>query len=581
MAFSLSPVARIWNLVREEKTDIKSIYFYAIFSGLIQLSLPVGIQSIIGFVLAGTLSPSLVLLITLIVTGVLLVGLLQIAQMKIIERIQQSIFVRNAFAFANHIPRIDLKKADAFYLPELVNRFFDTVSLQKSFSKLLLDLPTATIQILFGLILLSFYHPTFILFGIILVFLLWLILYLTSNKGLESSIAESTYKYAVVGWLEEMARVVKSFKFSTGSQLLIKKADEKTIAYLGERTRHFSILLTQYRTLVAFKVAITAAMLIVGIILLLNQQINIGQFVAAEIIIITVINAIEKIIINLDSVYDVLLTNAQNRFVLVKKAYQLGDRPAIDTIEAVTQVQTFEVQKADAYTRLIKAQLELSTFLWKENNEPYELPQESIPEEGNIADAVLLDSLLISPSLHPDLQQYRFKLSALQVDKQLKFQSLLPDVRLKYNQLGKGYDFIKTAKTPYFENNYRFGVSVAVPLRLSSGRGEFQKAKLKIEQTTLDQLNKQVQIQTKIKQYYTEWQQTFTQITIQDNAVNNYVLLQRGEEIRFMNGESSLFLINSREQKTLEARQKRIELQAKNYKAYAAVKWASGLLVIN
>jgi len=159
MAFSLSPVARIWNLVREEKTDIKSIYFYAIFSGLIQLSLPVGIQSIIGFVLAGTLSPSLVLLITLIVTGVLLVGLLQIAQMKIIERIQQSIFVRNAFAFANHIPRIDLKKADAFYLPELVNRFFDTVSLQKSFSKLLLDLPTATIQILFGLILLSFYHP--------------------------------------------------------------------------------------------------------------------------------------------------------------------------------------------------------------------------------------------------------------------------------------------------------------------------------------------------------------------------------------------------------------------------------------
>src|SRR4051812_14059564 len=229
MAVSLSPVARIWNLVREEKTDITSIYFYAIFSGLIQLSLPVGIQSIIGFVLAGTLSTSLVLLITLIVTGVLLVGLLQIAQMKIIERIQQSIFVRNAFAFANHIPRIDLKKADAFYLPELVNRFFDTVSLQKSFSKLLLDLPTATIQILFGLILLSFYHPAFILFGIILVFLLWLILYLTSNKGLESSIAESTYKYAVVVWLEEMERLLNQFKFSPGPNRNIKKQMKKQL----------------------------------------------------------------------------------------------------------------------------------------------------------------------------------------------------------------------------------------------------------------------------------------------------------------------------------------------------------------
>jgi ABC-type bacteriocin/lantibiotic exporter with double-glycine peptidase domain len=316
---SQSPVARIWNLVREEKTDITSIYFYAIFNGLIQLSLPVGIQAIIGFVLAGTLSTSLVILITLIVTGVLLVGLLQIAQMRIIERIQQKIFVRYSYAFADHIPKLDLKKVDSFYLPELVNRFFDTVSLQKSISKLLLDLPTAMIQILFGLILLSFYHPAFILFGIVLVFLLWLILYLTGNKGLQSSLAESTYKYAVAGWFEELARVVKSFKFSAGSDLHIRKADEKTIGYLDARTKHFSILLLQYRTLVAFKVAITAAMLIVGVILLLNTQINIGQFVAAEIIIITVINAIEKIIVNLDSVYDVLTS--------VEKISKLTDKP--------------------------------------------------------------------------------------------------------------------------------------------------------------------------------------------------------------------------------------------------------------
>jgi ABC-type bacteriocin/lantibiotic exporter with double-glycine peptidase domain len=204
-------------------------------------------------------------------------------------------------------------------LPELVNRFFDTVSLQKSISKLLLDLPTATIQILFGLILLSFYHPAFILFGVVLVLLLWLILYATGTKGLKSSLAESSYKYAVAGWFEELARVVKSFKFSSGSQLHLKKADERTVNYLNARTKHFAILLVQYRTLVAFKVAITAAMLIVGVILLLNQQINIGQFVAAEIIIITVINSIEKIIINLDSVYDVLTS--------VEKINKLVDKP--------------------------------------------------------------------------------------------------------------------------------------------------------------------------------------------------------------------------------------------------------------
>lgn len=318
MQTTMHPATRIWNLVREEKKEITSVYFYAILNGLIQLSLPVGIQAIIGFVLGGTLSASLILLISLIVTGVLLVGMMQVNQMKIIEKIQQKIFVRYAYAFADRIPKLDLKQVDGFYLPELVNRFFDTTSLQKSISKILLDLPTATIQILFGLILLSFYHPAFILFGIVLLLLIWLILYTTGSKGMQSSLEESRFKYGVAGWFEEIARIVKTFKFS-GHSLNLKKTDERTIGYLKARTSHFAILLLQYKTLVAFKVIITAAMLIVGVLLLLKQQINIGQFVAAEIIILTVINSIEKIIINLDNVYDTLTA--------VEKLSKLTDKP--------------------------------------------------------------------------------------------------------------------------------------------------------------------------------------------------------------------------------------------------------------
>jgi ATP-binding cassette, subfamily B, bacterial len=306
MGLNTTPAARIWRLVKEENKDIIAIYFYAGLTGLIQLSLPLGVQAIIGFVLGGTLSASLVLMISLIILGVVIAGLLQLGQMKIIEKIQQRIFVKYAFAFAEKIPSLDLKKLDDYYLPELMNRFFDTVTIQKSISKLLLDLPTAMIQILFGLILLSFYHPAFIVFGLLLILVLWLILYSTGSRGLESSIEESDYKYAVAGWLEEMARVVKSFKFSSGSNLHTRKADEKTSGYLQARTKHFLILLLQYKTLVVFKVIITASILIVGVMLLLNQQINIGQFVAAEIIIIIVINSVEKIIINLDSTYDVL-----------------------------------------------------------------------------------------------------------------------------------------------------------------------------------------------------------------------------------------------------------------------------------
>jgi ABC-type bacteriocin/lantibiotic exporter with double-glycine peptidase domain len=323
------PLARIARLVRDEKSEISSIYFYALLSGLIQLSLPLGIQAIIGFVLGGALSTSLVVLITLVVLGVLLNGILQMNQMKIIERIQQKIFVRYSFAFTEHIPRLDLQKIDGFYLPELVNRFFDIPVLQKSLSKILLDFPLAVTQILLGLLLLSFYHPTFIFFGILLLLLLVLIFRVTGSKGFQTSLEKSTYKYQVAGWLEEMARVIKQFKFSAHHALHEKKADDKVVRYVEARKRHFSILLLQYKVLIAFKVLITAAMLIVGCFLLLEQQINIGQFVAAEIVILIIITSVEKLIVNMDSVYSALTSVEKINKLLEKPAEKDGSYTAV------------------------------------------------------------------------------------------------------------------------------------------------------------------------------------------------------------------------------------------------------------
>lgn len=315
-----NPLRRIAQLVREEKSEISAVYFYALLSGLIQLSLPLGIQAIIGFVVGGAMSTSLVILVALVVAGTAFYGILQMNQMKIIERIQQKIFVRYSFAFATHIPRLDLQKADGYYLPELVNRFFDIPVLQKSLSKILLDFPLAVTQILLGLLLLSFYHPAFIFFGLLLVLLLALIFYVTGSRGFETSLEKSTYKYAVAGWLEEMARVIKPFKFWAQHALHEQRADEKVVGYVEARKAHFSILLLQYKVLIAFKVIITAAMLVVGCLLLLDQQINIGQFVAAEIVIIIVISSVEKLIINLDSVYSALTS--------VEKINTLLDKPA-------------------------------------------------------------------------------------------------------------------------------------------------------------------------------------------------------------------------------------------------------------
>ena len=162
----ISTLARFLEILRFEKNEITSIYFYSIFAGLVQLSLPLGIQSIISFVLGGAISTSLVLMVIIVILGVFINGLLQVNQMKIIEKIEQQLFVRYSFQYAHKIPNLNQKEINDYYLPELVNRFFDTISLQKGIAKILLDIPAATIQIVFGLILLSFYHPVFIFFGI-------------------------------------------------------------------------------------------------------------------------------------------------------------------------------------------------------------------------------------------------------------------------------------------------------------------------------------------------------------------------------------------------------------------------------
>jgi ATP-binding cassette subfamily B protein len=195
---------------------------------------------------------------------------------------------------------------DDYYLPEVVNRFFDIPALAKSIDKIMLDIPASVIQILFGLILLSFYHPVFIVFEAFVFVALIVIIRITSFRGFETNLTASNYKYETAGWLEEMARGIKTFKYSKGASLHMKKTDTLIGKNLESRTAHFKILTLQYWSLIAFKILIVAYMLIAGTWLLLDQQINVGQFIAAGIIIILIINSVEKLISTIDNVYDSL-----------------------------------------------------------------------------------------------------------------------------------------------------------------------------------------------------------------------------------------------------------------------------------
>ncbi|MBK6391456.1 MAG: ABC transporter ATP-binding protein [Saprospiraceae bacterium] len=305
MAISSNSFGKLSELIKLERKEISSIYFFAILNGLVQLSLPLGIQAIIGFVLGATMVTSVYVLIFFVVLGTLVVGILNIYQMKIIEKIQQKIFVRYTFNMGLKIPGFDLLSIDKYYLPDKINYFFDILTVQKGISKLLLDIPIATIQIILGLVLLSFYHPLFIVFGFLLLLILFLLLRFTSKSGLDTSISESNHKYTVAAWLQETGRVIKAFKLNPQTHLNLIKTDNKVLDYLVARTSHFRILLFQYRSIVFFKVGITALMLIIGTYLLFNQLLNIGEFVAVELVIITVIGSLEKLIISLENIYDV------------------------------------------------------------------------------------------------------------------------------------------------------------------------------------------------------------------------------------------------------------------------------------
>jgi ABC-type bacteriocin/lantibiotic exporter with double-glycine peptidase domain len=303
---STNALGRLFKLLNSEKRDIKNILLFAIVSGLINLSLPLGIQAVINFLNAGQLSTSWAVLVIFVLLGISLVGFLQVRQLTITENIERKIFARAAFDFAFRLPRIKQTAIQNKYLPELVNRFFEIVTVQKGLSKLLVDFSGASIQIVFGLFLLSLYHPLFLLLGIGLMGILFLIFRITGKPGLTTSLEESKYKFEVAHWLEEIGRTMSTFKFLGNSELPIQRTDGLVDNYLTARKKHFRILVWQFGGMIAFKVLVAAGLLILGSMLVIDKQINIGQFVASEIIIVLIIGAVEKLILSMQTIYDLL-----------------------------------------------------------------------------------------------------------------------------------------------------------------------------------------------------------------------------------------------------------------------------------
>lgn len=298
------------------RDDIKRIYFLAIAQALFYISVPLGIQAIVTYTMAGKISASLVLLGSLTIIAVIFIGLFQLWQMRVNETVQQKLLAYFGIKFSEKIARLQPNLYLASYLPSKINHFFDVLTLQKGLSKILLDVSFSIISIVFGLLILSAYTSFFMIFTLAAALAFYYIIKVYGNRSIETSWNESTKKYLFVDWLQKLFRGLKNNDTQFTNDFIIEHTNESLLEYITDKNKHFQNLDIQYRSILVFKVFFTAVTLFLGIWLVQTGYLNIGQFVASEILVILIINSVEKLVISLKTVYDVLTATEKLYMVL-------------------------------------------------------------------------------------------------------------------------------------------------------------------------------------------------------------------------------------------------------------------------
>lgn len=279
-------------------------------------------------------------------------------------------------------------------------------------------------------------------------------------------------------------------------------------------------------------------------------------------------------------VVEQVLQLSVQRFEGLRESYEGGYKSAMDTLEAYIQVQNRQNQLNEATINLRKAALILSNFLWRENNQPVVLTDNVIPEELSLAvlNQNTQNALLQNIEQHPSLQYYDWKLADLEIERRMKQEKLKPKLKVKYNLLGEQFDLLYNQQDVgvVVAQNYKLGAAFSMPLWMRTAKSDVELADIKIADTKFDAQLKEQEINNKRTFYLEQLNNLANQIAIQESAVQNYKTLLEGEQEKFRVGESSLFLVNSRESKYLEANMKLIALKTKSQYVKAELMWAVG-----
>ncbi len=301
-----SPFRRLLGLLRPERSDLWIVVLFAIGVGICTLATPIVAMAVVNTVALGTLVQQLFVLCAALFLALGLAGILQTLQTVVVEYIQRRIFVRVASDLAHRLPRVDLRAFDRQHGPELVNRFFDVLTVQKAAATLLLDGVTIALQVLIGMVLLGFYHQYLLGFDLILLLALIFLFAVLGWGAVRSAVRESIAKYSVAGWMEEVARHPILFKTAGGPEYARSGTDQLTQEYLASRAIHFRILLRQLIFALFLQTAANVALLGIGGILVIRGELTLGELVAAEIVVTLVVATFTKVGKQLEAYYDLL-----------------------------------------------------------------------------------------------------------------------------------------------------------------------------------------------------------------------------------------------------------------------------------
>lgn len=301
----IESVRKLYAILFDEKENMLVFFIYAAIISLLYLAIPLAAQILVNVISTGVLLQPIIIITTGVFMGLLLLGVLRIFQLFIAEIIQRKIFAKIALEISQKIPRISQKYFGEIYAPELVNRFFDTITIQKTLTLILLEVPSAIFQILLGFILMGIYSPFLIIFDTLLILTI-VFVYTLGYNGVNSSKKQSNAKYKVAHWLEEIARCQISFKMNLANDYATDEVDNRILDYVNRRKDHFQVLFRQYSASFFIAALASASVLAIGGWLVMQGKLTLGQLVASELVILMIVSSLDKIVQKFESWYDLL-----------------------------------------------------------------------------------------------------------------------------------------------------------------------------------------------------------------------------------------------------------------------------------